>query len=176
MTVFQKLPKKIRLCIWIVLMSALMSGISKAEEMQDGNFSGSWIANGTRQVLPFGDHRKFYIFNLSGHVNLGTPIGGKYDFWSEVIGFSDSQTGTIARCVWSDLDDRQQLFIELKTKRMSASDQVFGKIVGGTGRYAKATGTMNFTWRSVTFYKENGHPMVSGQTTDLEGDFHLPEF
>lgn len=142
---------------------------------QTGDFTGVWIANGTRQVLPFGPNRNFYTFKLSGHVNLKEPIGGELDFWSEVIGISDSKTGTEARCVWRDLDGRK-LFIELKTDHMKSKGLVMGTIVGGTEKFTNATGTLSFKWSSFSFYKDDNRSTVSGQTYDLTGNFQLPEF
>lgn len=161
-------------CMMLILFTVIFNPIPASAE-QTGNFTGVWIANGTREVLPFGPNRNFYTFRLSGHVNLKEPIGGELDFWSEIIGISDSKTGTEARCVWRDLGGRK-LFIELKTDHMKSKEQVMGTIVGGTGKFANATGTLNFKWSSISFYKDDNRSTVNGQTYDLTGNFQLPEF
>ena len=162
-------------CLVLVFFIATFYPVfSIANAGQTGNFTGSWIANGTRQILPFGK-RNIYTFKLSGHVNLKEAIGGELDFWSEVIGFSDSQTGTQARCVWRDLDDGK-LFLVLKSDSMQSDALVFGKIVGGTGKFANATGELSFKWSSISFYREDARSTISGQAFDLKGNFQLPNF
>lgn len=157
----------------LILIIMIFSIVQQCRET--GTFKGTWIANGTRQVLPFGKDRNFYTFKMTGHVNLKDPIGGELDFWSEILGVTDSQTGSQARCVWKDLEGRK-LFLELTSDHMQSDELVTGKIVGGTDKFANATGELTFKWSSMSFYREGKDTTVSGQTFDLQGSFELPEF
>lgn len=163
------------LCLVLFFLIAMFCpGLSSsASAGETTNFTGTWIANGTRQVLPFGENRNFYTFKMTGHVNLKQATGSDLDFWSEIIGVSDSKTGSEARCVWTDLEGRK-LFLELKSDRMQSETQVIGKIVGGTGKLANATGELSFTWSSISFHHEGNATTVSGQTYDLQGSYQVP--
>ena len=163
----------VRCLVLFLLIAIFCPGFSSsASAGETGDFTGTWIANGTRQVLPFGKNRNFYTFKMTGHVNLKQAIGGELDFWSEIIGISDSKTGSQARCVWTDLGGRK-LFLELKSDRMQSDELVMGKIVGGTGKFVNATGTLSFKWSSMSFYREGKATTISGQTFDLKGSFQL---
>lgn len=163
------------LCLVLFFLIAMFCpGLSSSTSAgETTNFTGTWIANGTRQLLPFGEDRNFYTFKMTGHVNLKQATGSELDFWSEIIGISDSKTGSEARCVWTDLEGRK-LFLELKSDRMQSKTQVTGKIVGGTGKLANATGDLSFTWSSISFHHEGKATTVSGQTYDLQGSYQVP--
>ena len=51
-----------------------------------GSFTGTSVANGTKDVLPFGAKRETALFKLSGHVNLKDQAGMQKGYWSECIG------------------------------------------------------------------------------------------
>lgn len=169
---------KYRLCLILIILLTLAANFCPFPDIaragQDSPFTGSWIANGSRQIFPFGK-RNVYTFKLAGHVNLKETIGGELDFWSEVIGISDSKTGTQARCIWRDLDGRE-LFLVLRSDRMQSNDMVTGKIVGGTGKFADATGELSFKWSSISFSRDDVTDSISGQTLDLKGKVQLPNF
>ncbi len=170
---------KHRLCLILVVLLTLAANFrpfpDTARAGQASPFTGSWIANGSRQIFPFGKDRNVYTFKLAGHVNLKEAIGGELDFWSEIIGLSDSKTGTEARCVWRDLDGRE-LFLVLRSDLMQSDVLVTGKIVGGTGKFAGATGELSFKWSSISFYRDNLSATISGQALDLKGKIQLPNF
>ena len=44
---------------------------------EKGTFSGSWVANGSKEILPLGKNRETALFKLSGHVNLKDNKIGK---------------------------------------------------------------------------------------------------
>ena len=140
---------------------------------QAGTFRGTWIANGTRTMFPFGADRKIYTFTLSGHVNLETSLGNKKDYWSECVGLADTATGTVARCIWKDLDG-PEIYITLQTERMQENNPVSGKIVGGSGHLAGITGDLSFIWSSVSFQREDRVSTLTGQTRDLQGSYSIP--
>ena len=65
-----------KLC-WGILFGVflLMAGaVTESRAVDVGDFEGSWVANGTRKLFPFGD-RKVYTFEISGPVSLKTELG-----------------------------------------------------------------------------------------------------
>ena len=154
----------------ILLLTAVPVAESQAGEV--GDFEGSWVANGTRKLFPFGD-RKVYTFEISGHVSLRTELGKKKNYWSTCVGFADTVTGMAARCVWKDLDG-PELYITLKSDRMQTDDQVTGSIVGGTDHLEGISGDLSFAWLTVTVQKEAGAESVTAQTLNLNGTYQIP--
>ena len=69
-------------------------------------------------------------------------------FRSEVIALVDSETGLVGRSVWTD-ERGEQVFSELKGEGTKEQNRIAGTILGGTGRYAGATGTYEFSWQFV---------------------------
>lgn len=163
-----------RLC-WGILFGVLllMAGVAtKSQAVEVGEFEGSWVANGTRTLFPFGD-RKVYTFEISGHVSLQTELGRKKNYWSTCVGFADTVTGMTARCVWKDLDG-PELYMTLKSDRMQSDDQVSGRIVGGTDHLEGISGDLSFAWLTVTVQKEAGAETVTAQTLNLTGTYQIP--
>ncbi len=154
----------------ILLLTAVPVAESQAGEV--GDFEGSWVANGTRKLFPFGD-RKVYTFEISGHVSLRTELGKKKNYWSTCVGFADTVTGMAARCVWKDLDG-PEIYITLKSDRMQTDDQVTGSIVGGTDHLEGISGDLSFAWLTVTVQKEAGAESVTAQTLNLTGTYQVP--
>ena len=154
----------------ILLLTAVPVAESQAGEV--GDFEGSWVANGTRKLFPFGD-RKVYTFEISGHVSLRTELGRKKNYWSTCVGFADTVTGMAARCVWKDLDG-PEIYITLKSDRMQTDDQVTGSIVGGTDHLEGISGDLSFAWLTVTVQKEAGAESVTAQTLNLNGTYQIP--
>ena len=154
----------------ILLLTAVPVAESQAGEV--GDFEGSWVANGTRKLFPFGD-RKVYTFEISGHVSLRTELGKKKNYWSTCVGFADTVTGMAARCVWKDLDG-PEIYITLKSDRMQTDDQVTGSIVGGTDHLEGINGDLSFAWLTVTVQKEAGVESVTAQTLNLTGTYQVP--
>ena len=86
-------------------------------------------------------------------------------FRSEVIALSDSATGLVGRSVWTD-EHGDQVFSELKGEGTVAKNHIAGTILGGTGRYAGATGSYEFSWQFV-IEAEDGS--IQGRAVGLKG-------
>jgi len=86
-------------------------------------------------------------------------------FRSEVIALSDSATGLIGRSVWTD-ERGDQVYSEIKGEGTAARNRFEGTILGGTGRYAGATGTYQFSWQFV-LEAEDGS--IQGRAVDIKG-------
>ncbi len=145
--------------------------VSRAAE--SGAFSGTWVANGSRELFPFSNDREIYAFELSGHVNLKTDLGKTKDYWSTCVGLADSVSGTAARCVWKDLDG-PEIYILLQSEQLQGGNRVTGTIVGGSEHLEGISGDLSFIWSSVSFQKDGNKSMVSGQTLDLSGSYQIP--
>ena len=166
--------KKWSLLIINLIVISLACGlptVSRAAE--SGEFSGTWVANGSREMFPFSADREIYTFELSGHVSLKTKLGKKKHYWSECIGLSDTASGAVARCVWKDLDG-PEIYITLQSDRLQSDQRVTGTIVGGSEHLQGISGELSFIWSSISFQKEGGKSMVSGQTLDLSGSYQIP--
>ena len=160
---------------WGILFGVLLlaaGAVTESHAVEVGEFEGSWVANGTRKLFPFGD-RKVYTFEISGHVSLKTELGKKKNYWSTCVGFTDTVTGMAARCVWKDLDG-PEIYITLKSDRMQTDDQVTGSIVGGTDHLEGINGDLSFAWLTVTVQKEAGVESVTAQTLNLTGTYQIP--
>ena len=86
-------------------------------------------------------------------------------FRADVIALVDSETGLVGRSVWTD-EKGDQVFSELKGEGTAAKNHITGTILGGTGRYAGATGSYEFTWQFV-IKAEDGS--VQGSAVGLKG-------
>ena len=71
----------------------------------------------------------------------------------------------IGRSVWKD-ESGDQVFSELKGEGTAAKNRITGTILGGTGRYAGATGTYEFSWQFV-LEAEDGS--IQGSAVGLKG-------
>lgn len=161
---------------WVVgiLLSAFVFGFQvDGKAAETGEFSGTWIANGTKESFPFGDAGEIYTYEVSGHVNLQTSLGKKKDYWSKCIGLSDSMRGNITRCVWQDLDGTE-IYITLQSNQMQEDGLVTGTIVGGNNQLKDIEGTLSFKWASVTFQKNGNTETVTGRATGLKGTYKVP--
>jgi hypothetical protein len=159
------------LCVVVTFLVTSLPAAGTAAT--SGEFSGTWVANGSREEFPFSPDREIYTFELSGHVSLKDKLGKKKDYWSDCVGFSDSMTGAVARCVWKDLNG-SQIYISLKSKPLHEGGEVTGTIIGGSDRLQGISGDLSFVWASLSFQKENGKSTVVGQTLDLKGNYQLP--
>ena len=140
-----------------------------AAEWQE--FEGSWNAAGSRHTIPFGPQRKSSIIELQGTMLLAGPGRPGVGFRAEVIALVDSETGLAGRSVWTD-EHSEQVFSELKGEGTADRNRITGTIVGGTGRYAGATGSYEFSWQFVI---ESDDGSVQGSTNDLKGRIRLGE-
>jgi hypothetical protein len=128
-------------------------------------FEGSWNAAGSRKTIPLGADRRGAVLDLRGTLLLhgaGRPGVG---FHSEVIALVDSATGLVGRSVWTD-ERGDQVFSELLGEGTAAKNRITGTFLGGTGRYAGATGTYEFSWQWV-MEAEDGS--LQGRAVELKG-------
>jgi len=128
-------------------------------------FEGSWNAAGFRHAIPFGPQRKSSIIELQGTMLLAGPGRPGVGFRAEVIALVDSETGLVGRSVWTD-EHSEQVFSELKGEGTADRNRITGTIVGGTGRYAGATGSYEFSWRYVI---ESDEGSIQGSAVGLKG-------
>jgi hypothetical protein len=132
-------------------------------------FEGSWNAAGSRRTIPLGAERKGSILDLRGTMLLAGTGRPGVGFRSEVIALSDSETGLFGRGVWTD-ERGEQVFSELKGEGTASQNRIAGTILGGTGRYAKATGSYEFSWQFV-IEAEDGS--IQGRAIGMKGRFRI---
>jgi hypothetical protein len=128
-------------------------------------FEGSWNAAGSRHTIPLGAGRVGSIVDLRGTMLLAGPDRPGVGFHSEVIGLVDSATGFQGRSVWTD-EHGDQVFSELQGEGTAEKNRITGTILSGTGRYAGATGSYEFSWHWVM---EGEDGSVQGRAVDLKG-------
>ncbi|MCC7487337.1 MAG: hypothetical protein IT529_20370 [Burkholderiales bacterium] len=128
-------------------------------------FEGSWNAAGSRRTIALGEGRRASIIELRGTMLLVGPQRPGVGFRSDVIALADSKTGLVGRSVWTD-ERGEQVFSELKGEGTAAKNRVTGTILGGTGRYAGATGNYEFSWEFV-IEAEDGS--IQGRAVGLKG-------
>jgi hypothetical protein len=159
------------LFFWCLAASASMGSSVLAAE--DGTFAGTWVANGSKEVLALGNERDTALFKLSGPVNLTKKIGKEGDYWSECIGLADSETGSDLRCVWRGLDGHE-IYLTMKGTRMEKGSSITGDIIGGTGAAKGITGTLRFTWSTMSFKQVDKETGIGGFSKDVSGTYKLP--
>ena len=128
-------------------------------------FAGSWNAAGHRRMIPLGTERRGAILDLSGTMLLAGPGRPGVGFRAEVLALADTATGVVGRSVWTD-ERGDQVFSTLTGEGTAAQNHIAGTILGGTGRYAGATGTYEFAWRFV-LEAEDGS--IQGSAVGLKG-------
>jgi hypothetical protein len=128
-------------------------------------FGGSWNAAGSRRTLSLGAERRGSILDLRGTMLLAGPHRPGGGFRSDVIGLVDSATGFQGRSVWTD-ERGDQVFSELQGEGTADRNHITGTILGGTGRYAGATGSYEFSWQWVM---ETEDGSIQGRAVDLKG-------
>jgi hypothetical protein len=96
---------------------------------------------------------------------LAGPSRPDVGFLSEAIVLNDSVTGMVGRAVWTD-QKGDQAYSELRADVTPTELKIIGTFIGGTGRYAGATGTYEFSWR---FLLETEDGTVQGQSVGLKG-------
>jgi hypothetical protein len=132
-------------------------------------FSGSWTASGTRTTLDLDAHHWASIMNLNGSLLLAGENKPGVGFRAEMVGFADSVNGLVGRSVWTD-EHGDRVFSELKGEQVGTGNRITGTIVGGTGRFAGATGDYAFEWRYL-ITAEDGR--VGGRSEGLTGRVRL---
>lgn len=124
---------------------------------------GSWTAAGERRSIPLGAERRAAALDLRGTMLLSAAGRPGVGFRSDVVALSDSATGLQGRGVWTD-ERGDEVWSELVGEGTAADNRITGSIVGGSGRYAGATGTYAFRWQFVT---ETEDGRVQGRAVDL---------
>jgi hypothetical protein len=120
---------------------------------------------GKRQAVPLGEGRRASIADFTGSIMLSGESRPAVGFRAEAIVFNDSATGLVGRAIWTD-ERGDQVFSEFRGDAADAGHKIVGTFLGGTGRYAGATGTYEFTWRFVLQSEEG---VVQGQSNDVKG-------
>jgi hypothetical protein len=163
-----------------ILLILLLCSLAASESMvslvlaaEGGIFTGTLVANGSKEVLALGNEREIALFKLSGDVNLTNIIGKESNYWSECIGFADSETGSDIRCVWRSLHG-DEIYLTMKGTRLEKGSSISGSIIGGTGPARGITGTLRFTWSMMSFEQENKEIGISGFSKDVSGTYKLP--
>ena len=128
-------------------------------------FEGTLTATGSRHTIPLGSNRRASIADLDGTLLLGGPSRPGLGFRAEALVFNDSATGMVGRAVWTD-ERGDQVYSELRGEGTTTGNRISGNFLGGTGRYAGATGSYEFSWRFV-LESEDGN--VQGQSLGLKG-------
>jgi hypothetical protein len=96
---------------------------------------------------------------------LSGPSRPAVGFRAEAIVLNDTLTGLVGRAVWTD-ERGDQIFSELWGETTGTASRLFGTFLGGSGRYAGATGSYEFSWRYL-IEGEDGE--VEGQCMGLKG-------
>jgi hypothetical protein len=128
-------------------------------------FQGTLTATGARHTLRLGGDRRSSIADLEGSLLLAGPSRPATGFRAEAIVFNDSAAGMVGRSAWTD-ERGDQVFSELRGEGTATGNRIVGTFIGGTGRYAGATGTYEFSWR---FVLETEDGTVQGQSIGLSG-------
>ena len=131
-------------------------------------FEGTWNAAGRRTILALGEGRQGSLVDLRGSLLLRGAERPGVGFRSEVIGLSDSTTGFSGRSVWTD-ERGDQVFSELTGEGTAEKNRIRGTIFGGTGRYAGASGSYEFSWEWVL---ESEDGSIQGRANGLKGRVH----
>ena len=128
-------------------------------------FEGSWNAVGSRHAIPLGGERRGAVIELRGTMLLAGAGRPGVGFRADVIALGDTATGLVGRSVWTD-EHGDQVFSEITGEGTAAHNRITGKIVGGTGRYAGASGDYEFAWQYVIEADEGA---IQGRALDLKG-------
>jgi hypothetical protein len=146
-------------------VSEPMKPLAASSEWRE--FEGSWSANGHRRSISLGVDRRSSIIDLRGSMLLAGKDRPGVGFRSELIALVDSATGLEGRSVWTD-ERGDQVFSEVKGEGTAAKNHITGTILGGTGRFAGATGSYEFSWQFV-IEAEDGS--IQGRAVGLKGRF-----
>ena len=95
---------------------------------------------------------------------LTGPSRPALGFRAEAIVLNDSVTGMVGRAVWTD-ERGDQVFSELHGEGTAEKNRITGTILSGTGRYAGATGSYEFSWQRLL----EAEGSIQGRAVDLQG-------
>jgi hypothetical protein len=128
-------------------------------------FQGTWTATGNRHRISLGPDRRASIADFDGSLLLAGASRPAVGFRAEAIVLNDSATGTVGRAVWTD-DHGNEVYSELRGEGSATGNRIVGTFLGGTGPYAGAAGTYEFSWK---FLIENENGTIQGQSSGLKG-------
>jgi hypothetical protein len=151
-----------------LLLAACGGPAATAQKVPTGEwrtFEGSWTASGKRTTLDLDADHRASIVHMNGSLLLSGENRPGVGFRAEIVGFTDSLSGFVGRSVWTD-ERGDKVFSELKGESVGTGNRIVGTFLGGTGRYAGATGGYEFEWQYL-LTAEDG--TVSGRTTGLKG-------
>lgn len=132
-------------------------------------FEGNWNASGTRRSLPLGGERQASLLNLQGTLLLTGAARPAAGFRADFIAFNDSATGLVGRAVWTD-ERGDQVFSELHGEGTATRNRITGKIFDGTGRYAGAQGSYEFSWQ---YFINADEGVIQGRAEKMQGRVRL---
>jgi hypothetical protein len=153
------------LSISVACSRAPQTGKPASPDNESREFQGTWIATGNRQSISLGKDRRASIAELSGSLLLSGPSRPTVGFLADALVLNDTAMGTTGRAVWTD-DHGDHIYSELKGEATATGSKISGNFIGGTGPYAGATGSYEFSWRFV-IDTEDG--LVHGQSEGLTG-------
>jgi len=157
-----------------VLALVTFAGCSRPSQPISANgewhqFQGTWTATGSRNVIRLKGDRRASIAAFSGSLLLSGSSRPNVGFRAEALVFNDSSTGLTGRAVWTD-EHGDQAFSELQGSGTQADNKIVGTFTGGTGRYAGATGSYEFSWR---FLLESDDGNLQGESVGLNGQVQV---
>ena len=174
---FRRRPRK--LSRQITLAAALLVSIAclalsawsqaTSDEGEWREFQGTCTAVGKRDVVPLGGDRHASVADLNGSLVLSGPLRPAVGFHAKAIVLNDSLTGLVGRAAWTD-EWGDQVFSELRGEITATGNRLFGTFLGGSGRYAGATGSYEFSWR---YMLEGDDGTVQGQCLGLKGQVRI---
>jgi len=112
-----------------------------------------------------GPDRKVATFNLSGSLLLTGERGLGEGFRIDAIGSTDSLKGSAGWFVWTDTRG-DQVYSEIRGKRIATGARITGTLLGGTGRWAGVSGEYEFEWKFVIESEEGD---IQGRISGLRG-------
>ena len=134
-------------------------------------FEGSWISAGSRRVLALDGDRRAAVFDLRGTLMLSGAGRPGVGFRAETVALTSTGAGLVGYAVWTD-ERGHQVFSDLKGAGTAKGNSITGTFTGGTGRYAGATGTYQFSWQYV---QETEDGTVQGRAVGFKGRVRLDE-
>jgi hypothetical protein len=139
----------------------------RAHSVPEGwhEFEGSWMAAGSIRTIALGNGRQASLADLRGTLALTGSSRPAVGFRGDANALADSESGMVGRAAWTD-ERGDQVFSELRGGGPAKGSRVTGTFVGGTGRYAGASGTYEFTWQYVLAADDG---TVQGRAVGLKG-------
>ena len=156
------------LAVWSMAFGLAMGAAAASAPGPAGgwrDFQGTWTAVGKRETIPLGGGRRASIADFNGSLVLTGASRPEVGFRAQAIVFNDSAAGMVGRAVWTDTRG-DQVFSDLRGQSGAAGNLILGTFIGGSGRYAGATGSYEFSWR---FLLEGEDGTVQGQSAGLRG-------